>query len=145
MIPEGHALPPPIAGPPSLTPYENHHILQYRRLRARCRAQRSHSIPHLHVWLLLIPAAPSYRQYCNVHPQSHNQLLIWRLQARRCNPVFYLCVGLEQLNFSQKFVSLRARRQAVSFARALLRHTYVVSLFHLVCPLNNQRPKYSSK
>jgi hypothetical protein len=74
------------------------------------------------------------QSFITQYKDGSNQPLIWRLQARRCNPVFYLCVGLEQLNFFQKFVSLRAGRQAVSFARALLCHAYVVSLFHLVSP-----------
>src|SRR5450759_1691252 len=38
--------------------------------------------------------------------QRHNQVLVWRLLARRCNPAVYLCVGLEQFRLSQKLISL---------------------------------------
>jgi hypothetical protein len=49
--------------------------------------------------------------------------LVGGLQARRRNPVIYLCVGLEQLNFPKKFISLWTKRHAVSFTPVLLCHT----------------------
>jgi hypothetical protein len=70
--------------------------------------------------------------------------LVGGLQARRRYPVICLCVGLEQLNFPKKFISLWTRRHAVSFTRALLRHTRIIDLFHVVSP-RKQRPHFSEK
>jgi hypothetical protein len=75
-------------------------------------------------------------QRTGFHPDK-DQPSVGGLQARRRNPVIYLCVGLEQLNFPKKFISLWTRRHAVSFTRALLRHTHIINLFHVVSPLNN--------
>jgi hypothetical protein len=75
---------------------------------------------------------------------GRDQPLVGGLQARRRNPVIYLCVGLEQLNFPKKFISLWTRRHAVSFTRALLHHTLIINLFHVVSP-RKQRPHFSER
>jgi hypothetical protein len=82
-------------------------------------------------------------QRAGLHPDK-DQPSVGGLQARRRNPVIYLCVGLEQLNFLKKFISLWTRRHAVSFTRALLRHTYIINLFHVVSP-RKQRPHFSGR
>ena len=70
--------------------------------------------------------------------------LVGGLQARRGDPVIHPSVGLEQLNFLKKFISLWTRRYAVSFTRALLRHTHIINLFHVVSP-RKQRPNFSGR
>jgi hypothetical protein len=119
------------------------------RISARSRESTCSTIPLTTVVLhstspavlaaVIIACVALLPQRAGSHP-GRDQPLVGGLQARRRNPVVCLCVGLEQLNFPKKFISLWTRRHAVSFTRALLRHTDIINLFHAISPRKQTSP-----
>jgi hypothetical protein len=55
----------------------------------------------------------------------------WRAAGQATQHSYLFLRKTRQLNFPKKFISLWTRRHAASFARALLRHTQIINLFHV--------------